>query len=52
VSFSDIVSLIAALGIGGLIGSLLSSWLSSRAEAAKRSAEFCARQLQELYGRC
>jgi hypothetical protein len=45
-----IVSALTLLGVGGIIGTLVTNWLTARRERAKRRVEFCTRQLQELYG--
>jgi hypothetical protein len=46
----DWVSVVGALGVGGLLGHLLSGWLTSSRERAKRRVEFRIRQLEEFYG--
>jgi hypothetical protein len=45
-----VVSVIGALGVGGLLGALLSGLLTSGRERAKRRVEFRTRQLDEFYG--
>jgi hypothetical protein len=49
-SLSAILSIVAALGAGGWIGSVISSWLSSRREKAQRRVAFRKQQLEEFYG--
>jgi hypothetical protein len=45
-----IVSLLAALGVGGLIGTLVSNWLTTKREAAARRHDSQLRKLKEFYG--
>jgi hypothetical protein len=44
------IGMLSTLGVGGWLGHLLSGWLTSRRERAKRRVEFCTRQLDEFYG--
>jgi hypothetical protein len=47
---NEIVSLLAALGVGGLIGTVVSNWLTTKREAAARRHESQLRKLKEFYG--
>jgi len=46
----DWVTALGALGVGGVLGSLVQNWLTDRRENAKRKLEFIKQQLQEFYG--
>jgi hypothetical protein len=46
----NVVSILGALGVGSLIGTLVAAWLSNRRESAKRRIEFHTRQLEDFYG--
>ena len=43
------VTLLGALGLGGILGSLVQNWLTDRRENAKQKLEYIERQLQEFY---
>src|SRR6266436_4572083 len=45
-----IVSLLGALGIGTVLGGLITNWMTTRRETARRRVEFRTRQLEEFYG--
>jgi hypothetical protein len=47
---STLISLVGALGVGGWLGALISSWLTNRRDAAERTAQFRKQQLGEFYG--
>jgi hypothetical protein len=49
-SLSLILSITAALGVGGWVGSVISSWLSSQREKAQRRVIFRKEQLEQFYG--
>lgn len=49
-SLSVILSFIAAFGVGGWIGSVINSWLSSQREKAQRRVIFRKEQLEQFYG--
>jgi hypothetical protein len=49
-SLSVILPVLAALGVGGWIGSLISSWLAARREKAQRAVAFRKEQLEQFYG--
>ena len=44
------LSVIAALGAGGWIGSIITNWLTTRRERAQRAVQFRKQQLEEFYG--
>jgi hypothetical protein len=44
------LSIVAALGAGGWIGSIITSWLTARRESAQRAVQFRKQQLEDLYG--
>jgi hypothetical protein len=44
------LSVVAALGAGGWIGSIITNWLITRRERAQRAVQFRKQQLEELYG--
>lgn len=44
------LSVVAALGVGGWVGSLITSWLTARRERAQRAVQFRKQQLEEFYG--
>lgn len=46
----DWITLIGALGVGGLLGTFLSQFMTSNREKAARSAAFRKQQLGEFYG--
>ncbi len=47
---NQIISLLAGLGVGGLIGNFFSNWQTSRREKAARHHELQLRKLKEFYG--
>lgn len=44
------LSVVAALGVGGWVGSLITNWLTTRRERAQRAVQFRQQQLEEFYG--
>ena len=47
---SVILSIVAALGVGGWIGSLINNWMTIRRETAARTVQFRKQQLEQFYG--
>jgi hypothetical protein len=47
---SVILSIIAALGVGGWIGSVINNWMTTRREMAARAVQFRKQQLEQFYG--
>ena len=47
---ATLVSIFAALGVGGWIGSLLTNWMTNRRDSAARTVEFRKQQLEKFYG--
>jgi hypothetical protein len=47
---SIISSVVAALGVGGLIGTVVSNWMTTRREKAARAVTFRKQQLEQFYG--
>ena len=47
---TNLIQLIAALGVGGLCGTLISQFMTGRREKAARAAAFRKQQLGEFYG--
>src|SRR6266851_7876859 len=47
---SFILSIVAALGVGGWIGSVINNWLTIRRETAARAVQFRKQQLEQFYG--
>jgi hypothetical protein len=47
---SLILSVIAALGVGGWIGSVINNWMASHREMAARAVQFRKQQLEQFYG--
>ena len=47
---SVILSIVAALGVGGWIGSLINNWMTIRREMAARTVQFGKQQLEQFYG--
>ena len=47
---SVIPSIVAALGVGGWIGSVINNWMTTRREIAARAVQFRKQQLEQLYG--
>ena len=45
-----VLSVLAALGAGGWVGSLFTNWLTARRERAQRAVQFRKQQLEEFYG--
>jgi hypothetical protein len=45
-----ILSIVAALGVGGWIGSVINNWMTSRRETAARAVQFRKQQLEQFYG--
>jgi hypothetical protein len=45
-----ILSIVGALGVGGLIGSVINNWMTNRRETAARAVQFRKQQLDEFYG--
>src|SRR5713226_658244 len=50
ITMNNIIALIAALGIGGLIGNVVTNWLVTKREHAGRRHESRLRELKEFYG--
>jgi hypothetical protein len=47
---SDILPIVAALGVGGWIGSYITNWMTIRRETAARTVQFRKQQLEQFYG--
>lgn len=47
---SVILSVVAALGVGGWIGSVINNWMTIRRETAARAVQFRKQQLEQFYG--
>src|SRR5271163_1775314 len=47
---SAVLSILAALGVGGWIGALLTNWMTTRRETAARAVQFRKQQLEQFYG--
>jgi hypothetical protein len=47
---SVILSIVAALGVGGWIGSVINNWMTIRRETAARAVQFRKQQLEQFYG--
>lgn len=45
-----VLSILAALGVGGWIGSFITNWMTVRREKAQRAVQFRKQQLEEFYG--
>jgi len=47
---SIVLSIVAALGIGGWIGAGINNWMTNRRETAARAVQFRKQQLEQFYG--
>jgi hypothetical protein len=47
---SVILPIVAALGAGGWIGSVITNWMTARRERAARAVQFRTQQLEQFYG--
>jgi hypothetical protein len=48
--WSDILPIVAALGVGGWIGSVINNLMTTRRETAARTVQFRKQQLEQFYG--
>jgi hypothetical protein len=49
-AMNQIISLLAALGVGGLLGTVISNWLTTKRERVTRHHQSQLRKLKEFYG--